>query len=233
MNNNPQAEIRIRGLVMLLKSAISILISALALFLSAGTLRWGLAWVLMGLVTANLIVNTALIDPELRAERAGVTQGAKRWDLPLVLLMARIGPLALMVVAGLDRRHGWTAVEIDPLVSCVALGVGVLGMVLSDWAMAANRFFAPLVRIQSERGHHVVSAGPYRWLRHPGYAGSNLFFLVEPLILTSLWAFVPAACVVVVTVVRTALEDRTLQQELPGYAEYARRVRYRLVPGIW
>jgi protein-S-isoprenylcysteine O-methyltransferase Ste14 len=96
-----------------------------------------------------------------------------------------------------------------------------------------NRFFSGTVRIQTERGHHVVTDGPYRFVRHPGYAGALLGFVLIPLLLDSVWAFIPAVLLIAITFVRTALEDATLQKELPGYAEYAQTTRYRLIPGIW
>ena len=104
---------------------------------------------------------------------------------------------------------------------------------LVAWAMRANRFFSAVVRIQKDRGQVVVTGGPYRFMRHPAYTGMCVFTLVTPLILDSQWAFVPALVTVSVTVLRTALEDRTLHNELDGYAEYAREVKYRLMPGIW
>jgi protein-S-isoprenylcysteine O-methyltransferase Ste14 len=100
-------------------------------------------------------------------------------------------------------------------------------------ALFSNPFFSGVVRIQTERGHQVISHGPYRLLRHPGYAGNLLYYLAVPLFLDTLWAYLPALLLVLVTVIRTALEDRTLQAELDGYAAYAGRVRYRLLPGIW
>jgi len=99
--------------------------------------------------------------------------------------------------------------------------------------MLANRFFSGVVRIQNERGHSVVSDGPYRWVRHPGYAGGFIGDLALPLLLGSAWAFIPAALTAGAVVLRTALEDRTLQAELPGYREYAQRTRFRLLPGVW
>jgi protein-S-isoprenylcysteine O-methyltransferase Ste14 len=96
-----------------------------------------------------------------------------------------------------------------------------------------NRFFSGVVRIQVDRGHHVVTSGPYRWVRHPGYAGALLDYWLTPIFLDSLWTFIPVAALTVVLVVRTALEDRALQDELPGYREYVRETRFRLLPGIW
>jgi protein-S-isoprenylcysteine O-methyltransferase Ste14 len=96
-----------------------------------------------------------------------------------------------------------------------------------------NRFFSGMVRIQAERGHQVVSSGPYRWMRHPGYAGALVTYLATPVFLDSLWAFLPVVFLAVVLVVRTKLEDKTLRDQLEGYRDYARKVRYRLLPGVW
>jgi len=111
--------------------------------------------------------------------------------------------------------------------------VAVLAAALIAWAMRSNKFFSSVVRIQKDRGHSVITGGPYRFVRHPGYAGMAAFTLATPLILNSRWAFVPAVATAAITVLRTALEDRTLRLELEGYAAYARRVKYRLVPAIW
>ena len=109
----------------------------------------------------------------------------------------------------------------------------LLGYAFSSWALVENRFFSGTARIQSERGQHVVSAGPYRIVRHPGYAGALLAYPFIPFLFDSVWTFIPALLLVVVIVVRTALEDRMLQAELPGYREFAARTRYRLLPGVW
>ena len=113
------------------------------------------------------------------------------------------------------------------------LAVAVLGYTLVVWATAANAFFAQTVRIQRERGHAVATGGPYQFMRHPGYAGTILFELAVPVMLGSWWALVPGSLVALLIIIRTALEDRTLQKELDGYQEYAKRVHYRLLPGIW
>jgi len=115
----------------------------------------------------------------------------------------------------------------------VSLVIIVAGYALGAYALIENRFFSGMVRIQADRGHQVVSSGPYRWVRHPGYAGALLSYLATPLLLDSWWATLPAAFLIVVLVIRTDLEDRALQAELEGYHDYAGRVRYRLLPGVW
>ncbi len=172
--------------------------------------------------------------PDLLVERARSLEAedVERWDRILVPLVALYGPLATWVVAGLDERFGW-APHVALWIQLAALAVVVLGYAVGTWAMATNAFFSAYVRIQAERGHTVVSGGPYRWVRHPGYASGIASTLATPVVLGSVWALVPAGLVVVLLVVRTALEDRALGEKLPGYAEYSRRTRYRLVPGIW
>jgi protein-S-isoprenylcysteine O-methyltransferase Ste14 len=140
--------------------------------------------------------------------------------------------VAILLLAGLDERFGWSTAFGWP-VKILALALLLAGYALSSYALIENRFFSSEVRIQAERGHHAVSSGPYRWVRHPGYAGGLLTYIATPLLLDTPWAFLPTALVIVLTVVRTALEDRTLQAELAGYREYAGRVRYRLLPGVW
>jgi protein-S-isoprenylcysteine O-methyltransferase Ste14 len=140
--------------------------------------------------------------------------------------------LGVLLVAGLDERLGWSP-EISLGVQVGGLAVVALGCLLSGWAMLVNRFFSAVVRIQSDRGHSVVSTGPYRLVRHPAYVGGMVVYLATGPALVSLWALVPGLLVTILLAVRTALEDRTLRGELPGYEEYASRVRYRLIPGIW
>ena len=137
-----------------------------------------------------------------------------------------------IIIAGLDYRFGWSA-PIPLAISLAALLVGLLGFAFSTWALVENRFFSAVVRIQTDRGHSVCSTGPYRFVRHPGYAGGILFYLMTPLILSSWWAFIPALLTTIFTIIRTHLEDKTLQAELDGYEAYARQTRYRLLPGVW
>ena len=226
---------RIRKGETLLKSLVSICISlaitAACLFVSAGRLDWTNAWVLLGLSLVTGLAFTVGRDPELAAERRNVKDG-KSWDKLLVGITVLLGPMAVWITAGLDHRYHWSTGG-SSLAFTAGLAVAVLGSVLSTWAMRSNRFFSSVVRIQKERGHTVVDSGPYRFIRHPGYAGMLAFILATPLILGSEWGLVPAVATASVTVLRTSMEDRTLHQELDGYADYARRVRYRLLPAIW
>jgi protein-S-isoprenylcysteine O-methyltransferase Ste14 len=211
----------------------SLAITSLCLFGSSGRFHWSNAWVLLGLNFAASMASTAVFarNPDLLAERRNVKSG-KQWDKPIVAIVVLLGPVATWVTAGLDTRFHWSD-AMPPSAFLAGIVVGVLSAGLVAWAMYSNRFFSSVVRIQKDRGHVVVTTGPYRFVRHPGYTGIAAFTLATPLILNSRWAFVPAVVTAVVTGLRTVLEDRTLHNELDGYAEYARRVKYRLVPPIW
>jgi protein-S-isoprenylcysteine O-methyltransferase Ste14 len=166
------------------------------------------------------------------AERARPHADTRKWDIVLLTLMG-IFMVASYVIASLDVRWGWSS-PLPFAMQLIALVVAAFGYdVLLIWAMVSNAFFVATVRIQTERRHTVVSSGPYRHVRHPGYLGTILFYLATPFMLNSLWAVIPATLAVFVLIVRTALEDRTLQIELDGYAEYAEKVPYRLLPGVW
>jgi protein-S-isoprenylcysteine O-methyltransferase Ste14 len=140
--------------------------------------------------------------------------------------------LPLFVVAGLDHRFEWSP-HFPSWLNILGLVLASAGYGFAGWALLENRFFSAVVRIQSERGHAVCDTGPYKIIRHPGYSGSLLPPFAMALALDSVWTLIPATAAVVIAVVRTSLEDRTLQKELPGYREYADRVRYRLIPGIY
>jgi protein-S-isoprenylcysteine O-methyltransferase Ste14 len=211
-----------------------LLILALALFVPSWCWDWDMAWAFVGVSAVVLVVGgigLLKISPELVAERTRMGEGTKAWDKLLTVLYGLMG-IATLFVAGLDKRFGWSG-GVPPAVQLAALILFALGDVIAFWAMWSNAFFATTVRIQGERGHAVTTHGPYRYLRHPGYSGWVVCNIVPPLILDSLWAFIPALLTVAILVIRTAAEDRVLQEELPGYREYARQTRYRLLPGVW
>ena len=198
--------------------------------------NWWEAWVYALVCILGFAASRALVArryPDLIRERARFLQheDAKPWDKVLAPLVGLGGGL-IPLVAGLDARFGGSAAFSLP-VKIAALLVILAGYALGAYALIENRFFSGMVRLQAERGQQVVSSGPYAWVRHPGYAGSLGVFLVTPLFLDSYWTFLPAIFLAVVLVIRTYLEDRTLQEELEGYREYAGRVRYRLLPGVW
>jgi protein-S-isoprenylcysteine O-methyltransferase Ste14 len=200
----------------------SVAITSVCLFGSVGRLDWLNAWVLLGLNFVASIVTTALLwrNPELLAERSNIKAG-KSWDKAIVGIVVLLGPMATWITAGLDTRFHWSD-GMPPLAFIVGVVVAVLAAALIAWAMRSNKFFSSVVRIQKDRGHVVVTGGPYRFVRHPGYTGMSVFTLATPLILNSRWAFAPAMATAATAVLRTALEDRTLHNELDGYADYAR-----------
>jgi protein-S-isoprenylcysteine O-methyltransferase Ste14 len=202
------------------------------LFWIAGTVAWPGAWIFLAIFWIAAIVGGLVIPRDLAAERGGIPDGIATYDKVIAPLLARILPLATFVVAGLDRRHGWSE---DVGAATVALGllVTAAGTALLVWAMASNRFFSGFMRIQTDRGHTVVDTGPYARVRHPGYTGLVLYTIGTPLALGSLWAVIPSAVIVIVVVLRTVLEDRALHERLEGYPAYAERVRSKLVPGVW
>jgi protein-S-isoprenylcysteine O-methyltransferase Ste14 len=216
------------------RETMGLVIMGVALFWSAGRIGWWPAWAAMAVMLAWIAATAVVIlrfNPDLLAERLGPRRGAKPWD---VAIMSSLGlvQLARYIVAGLDQRHGWTggwplAAQIGALAACV------LGYALVVWATASNPFFSQVVRIQPERGHAVATGGPYRTVRHPAYAGAIVYELAVPVLLASEWALIISGLNVLLLIFRTALEDRTLRAELAGYGDYARQVRYRLLPGIW
>jgi protein-S-isoprenylcysteine O-methyltransferase Ste14 len=212
----------------------TLLILVLCLFLPAGTWAWTRGWLFFVAVVATSVVITLYlrrVNPEVIAARVNRHEGTKRWDRWLLGLFLPAMVSILPVAALDDGRFRWSHV---PWWACgigyVLLLAGLAGL---TWAESVNKFFEPTVRIQTDRGHTVIDTGPYALVRHPGYVAAGLLVLGLPLSLGSFWALVPAVISYLLLVVRTALEDRTLQEELPGYMEYVRRVRYRLVPGVW
>ncbi len=205
------------------------------LFLTAGRINWVVGWVYLGMNALTQALSAAILiprRPDMLAERSKVREGTKPWDHVLTPAITLFGTLAVLIVAGLDARFGWTG-PFNRGLWGGGLIVAFSSQMFVLWAMDSNPFFAATVRIQSDRNHSVVQNGPYRIVRHPGYLGSLIYNLAIPLALASWWTFIPALLTVILLIIRTVLEDRTLQAELPGYQEYASSARYRLVPGVW
>jgi protein-S-isoprenylcysteine O-methyltransferase Ste14 len=204
--------------------------------LVSGRWDWPEAWAYAGLTMAGFAFSRFLAvrkNSSILAERAGSMgrSDAEPFDKVLMPVVA-LGGLALPLVCGLDERFGWSLHYTDSI-KLAALAVFVWGLVFSSWALVANPFFSGTVRIQSDRGHELVTAGPYQWVRHPGYGGGLLVNFATPVLLDAAWAFIPAVVLAAAIVVRTNLEDKILRDKLPGYEEYTRQVRFRLVPWVW
>ncbi len=203
----------------------------------SGDVRWIEAWVLAISTVVVSIASRVLAvrkNPDILQERASFTdaEGIKSWDKKIVPLIAFIIPVLIYVVFGLDHRFGWS-MPISTLLKVIGVIFYIAGFLLSTWAMVENRFFSSVVRIQKERGHVVCDTGPYQWVRHPGYLGGLISWAGMPLFVGSLWGYIPILFIIILYIIRTRLEDQTLQAELPGYQEFAQRTRYRLLPGIW
>jgi protein-S-isoprenylcysteine O-methyltransferase Ste14 len=236
--NTPTKEVteRVGWGRLLIGAFILMALPAVILFGSSGRLDWRMAWVYVGLTTAFSLGSRIIMlrkTPELVVERSQSLdkEDTEPWDKVLMPLNI-IGPTVMLFVAGLDKRFEWSP-NLPLMLLITAFVITALGYSLSTWATLVNRFFSAVVRIQRDRGHTVVSSGPYRLIRHPAYAGTVVTSLATPLVLGSLWALIPAALAVCLLIIRTALEDRTLQEELEGYHDYATGVRYRLLPGVW
>ncbi len=200
------------------------------LFGSAGRLDLPWFWAFIAVHLGLVLSLASSLDRGLMRERLRPGPGGEdrnlRWLLTPFLL-------AQLVVAGLDAgRFGWSG-PLPPAVHAVGLVADAAGLVLALRAMIVNRFFSPVVRIQEERGHRLISEGPYRFIRHPGYAGMLLSFAGVGPALGSWWSLVPLIPVVLLIFRRLLIEDRYLREHLEGYAGYAQRVRYRLLPGVW
>jgi protein-S-isoprenylcysteine O-methyltransferase Ste14 len=220
---------------LLIQNVIWIVGMGALLFASAGTLHWPAAWVFLGTMAVLGLVSglwLARIDPALLAERMNpMMQGTQPASDKIFMVVFGFAALSWFILIGLERRANVS----DMPVALQTLGLLLLvlstGFVL--WVMRANSFAAPVIKIQTERGHRVISSGPYAWVRHPMYSGTILFFAGMPLLLGSWWGLIMAPLFVVLFGFRARLEERALVAGLPGYADYLTRVPYRLIPGIW
>ena len=220
---------------LLLQNLIWIVAMGALLFVPAGTLHWPAAWVFLATIGVLGVAGglwLAKIDPALLAERMRpmMQNDQPAADKKFVLAFA-IAALIWFLAIGLDHRFHGTKIH----AALQALGWAMLllstGFIM--WVMRENSFAAPVVKLQTERGHRVVSSGPYAFVRHPMYSGAILFMVGAALLLGSWWGVVLSPLFAVLFGIRSGIEERALLAGLPGYADYAARVRYRLVPGLW
>ena len=217
----------------IIKIALSILYVAL-IFVAAGTIHWPKLWFFLGFyvtTTSAFMIWLKKHDPGLLKERMTVKKDIKKWDKTIIRVYTAL--LFLMfLLAPLDAvRFRWSGVP-PPLQWCAFAGI-IVSWIIVFWAFRENAFLSGFVRIQTDRGHTVCTTGPYRFVRHPMYLAVILAVLCLPLFLGSLYSLIPAALVAALFVLRASLEDQTLKEELPGYDEYAEKVRWKLLPKVW
>jgi len=223
------------GIIVIMIPYFFLLLQATIFFVSAGHINIPRAWLFFAISFISYSFSSIMLykyNPELLNQRGKRQQGAKIWDEVLMRVINLIGLLFLPLIAGLDvGRYQWSIINI--YFALVGFVLYSISSVFVTWAMIVNKHFEPTVRIQKERAHKVIMEGPYKFMRHPGYFASVLFYIAAPLILGSFFAFIPVAVAIILLIIRTYLEDKTLQNELDRYAEYAQRVKYRLIPSIW
>jgi protein-S-isoprenylcysteine O-methyltransferase Ste14 len=218
---------------MILRALLAPVLMFGLLFLHSGRWDFWQAWVytIMNLVILLLMGTFLTKNAELVEERLNPKEGMKGWDKFYFALTTPLYMIALLV-GGLDARFGWTT-NMPLVVYWAGVVIYLIGQAIFLWARYTNNYFSSVVRIQTDRGQTVCKDGPYRYVRHPGYVGGFLFTITIGITLGSWWASIPQVIAALMLVWRTAREDKTLQAELPGYAEYITQTRYRLLPGIW
>ena len=235
MNHQHQPGLRFK---VWLSLTVRMMAFAVALLWPAGHWRWWEAWVLIGLWVGFAVTTVVFLsrhDPALLAERMKsrfIQKEQMAWDKILMLLMLIPG-LAIYIIPGFDiYRFGWS----EPLpvwIEIIAMVIHLPGFVFIGWVMRENTFLSPVVKIDDERGHQVITTGPYARVRHPMYSAVIVLALAVPVALGSRFGLIPAALTAALLIARTVLEDRALHRELPGYPEYTKQTPFRLVPGIW
>jgi protein-S-isoprenylcysteine O-methyltransferase Ste14 len=232
VETHPDSQASIPKVFMGLAVASMVVLAGLV-FVHAWLLDWMFGCIYVVIFAATWAITLACLlrwNPVLIRRRMYLCKGTKTWDKVWLGLFAPVA-IGIYVVAALEVREEVSIAQAAAWL--LGLAIFVPSWVLVIWSMVVNPFFEKTVRIQTDHGHRVIDTGPYAYVRHPGYVGFAGWMLSTPLLLASAWAFVPALVAVVALVIRTALEDRTLQAELPGYPEYVARVRFRLIPGVW
>ena len=201
------------------------------LFVFAGTLSWNWAWIFLILEIVVLIINYWVLPREVMEERGREKKNVKRWDR-ILLSIGTVPALGVYALSGLDYRLSWSP-SFSFYYHIIGLVILFSGSMLFTWSMVSNKFFSTVVRLQEERGHSTATTGPYKYVRHPGYVGYLLMVIAAPIALGSIYALLMSFLVLIIFIVRTDLEDKTLLSELDGYKEYVQKVKYRLIPFLW
>lgn len=213
---------------------ILMLIFSISLFLSAGRINWRMGWILILIMAGSHLISVLFLlskNPELLQERSN-TGGKRDLDRVLAGIMAFYGPIAFFIVGGLSARYSWQP-EISYFLQVCGVLLACIGSAISIWAMISNSHFYGVYRIEREKGHKVCHNGPYHVIRHPGYLGAILFDLAVPMVLNAVWAYIPVLITIIAIIIRTGMEDRSLQNELDGYNDYSKLVGHRLLPFVW
>ena len=219
---------------LIFKSIFFLVVIIAITFITAGSIKYWQGWIYNGLNVFFTILSLIVLwdKKDLITERLNPGKGMKKWDKMFLILSTPVY-FSILIISVLDGcRFDW---EPQVLLSVIisAIVVYVAGQTIILWAKQVNRFFSSVVRIQTDRGHTVCKDGPYKFIRHPGYFGGLLFTIVTPLVFGSFWGLIPTIVAIILLFVRTYLEDKTLQAELPGYVEYTKEVKFKLLPGIW
>ena len=215
----------------LLQTFFTLIIQGVILLISAWSLKWTWAWIFLAMGVVILIINLIVVPSEVIEERGSKKKNVKKWDK--ILTTINIFPIiGMYVLSGLNYRFSWS-IDLHISIHIISLILFFMGAMLFTWSMVSNRFFSTMVRIQTEREHKVAMEGPYKYVRHPGYVGFILMSLGTPIALGSLYGITMSGILTVILIIRTALEDKTLGNELNGYREYSKNVKYRLVPFVW
>jgi protein-S-isoprenylcysteine O-methyltransferase Ste14 len=231
---NPDIKKKPSYLRIMIRAYVSIIFMMITVFILAGRLDYWQGWLVFATYLALMIVFSVAFarKKDLIQERVKPGPCVKWWDKIFFALYVPFS-FSISFVAALDAgRFHWSP-QLPLVVYPLMLALTLLSYCLIYWAMWTNEFFSSRVRIQTDRGHYVITEGPYRFIRHPGYAGAIILLPAMGLLLGSVYSLIPAAIAIVLIVIRTYLEDTMLQKELPGYADYTRKTRFRLVPGIW
>lgn len=211
------------------------ILSAIAFFSAAGTIKVTRFWIYLGIVFIRAIISTVIalkFTSELMNQRGKRNPDTKKWDLFLVIPFILILILIVPLIAGFDLvRFHWTYLGYPYFIAGICLHV--LSFFIVQWSMIVNKYFEGTVRIQKDRDHKVITSGPYKIIRHPGYTGMVLGSISIPLLLGSIYAFIPVCISLILLLIRTYKEDETLQAELEGYSEYVQMTKYRLIPFVW
>ncbi len=208
-----------------------LILQGAVLFIAAGTLSWKWAWAVMLLSVFLLMINWILLPAELIEERGRKKENVKKWDKMLTSIIS-FHVILMFVFSGLDHRFDWTG-KVPIIINIAGLVFIFLGSMVFTWSMLSNKFFSTMVRLQTDRQHTVVTEGPYKYIRHPGYLGYMTFTFATPVALGTFWGLIFSGITCVLLIVRTALEDATLKKELTGYAEYTEKIKYKLIPFLW